>query len=63
MVKLVAATPLKATCVAPIKLLPVIVTGVPTGPRAGVKVAMNGGGATLLITKKLSGIAPSMLLK
>src|SRR5438067_6000250 len=35
-VKLVAATPLNSTAVAPVKLVPVIVTTVPTGPKVGV---------------------------
>ena len=35
--KLVAAVPPKRTAVAPLKLVPVIVTEAPTGPDAGVK--------------------------
>src|SRR5256885_7940980 len=35
-VKLVAATPLNSTAVAPVKVVPVIVTTVPTGPKVGV---------------------------
>ena len=41
-VKLVAATPLKFTLVAPVKLVPVIVTIVPLGPLMGVKLVMVG---------------------
>jgi len=40
----VALTPLNATAVAPVKLVPLIVTPVPTGPLAGVKPAMVGTG-------------------
>jgi len=39
----VAATPLKATAVAPVKLVPVRVTLVPTGPLVGAKLVMVGG--------------------
>ena len=45
--KVVAFVPLKATLVAPVKLVPVIVTDVPTGPLVGVKeltVGAAGGG-------------------
>lgn len=37
-----AATPLNATCVMLLKLLPVIVTGVPTGPLLGLKDVIDG---------------------
>jgi hypothetical protein len=40
----VAPDPLKATAVAPVKFVPEIVTLVPTGPLAGEKLAMVGGG-------------------
>jgi hypothetical protein len=38
----VAATPPKLTAVAPVKFVPVIVTTVPAGPLAGVKLATTG---------------------
>jgi len=40
----VALTPLKLTLVVPMKLVPVMVTEVPTGPDVGVKLEMMGGG-------------------
>ena len=45
----VALAPLNATTVAPVKLVPLMVTLVPTGPLAGVKPVIVGG----LITVKL----------
>src|SRR2546427_8916971 len=45
----VALAPLKATTVVPVKLVPLMVTLVPTGPLAGVKLVIVGG----LITVKL----------
>jgi len=41
-VKLQAFTPLNLTAVAPVKFVPLIVTLVPTGPFAGVKLAIVG---------------------
>jgi hypothetical protein len=41
-VKVVAETPLNLTDVAPVKLLPVIDTIVPTGPEVGVKLVIVG---------------------
>jgi hypothetical protein len=38
-----ALVPLNRTAVAPVKLVPLIVTLVPTGPLAGVKLAIVGG--------------------
>jgi hypothetical protein len=46
-VNVVAATPLKATAEAPDKLVPEIVTTVPAGPFAGVKLEITGGGITV----------------
>jgi len=43
----VALTPLNATAEAPVKFVPLIVTLVPTGPLAGVKLAIVGGLTTL----------------
>ena len=45
--KLVAPTPLNTTAVAPVKFVPVIVTPVPAGPLAGVKLAIVGAGITV----------------
>ena len=45
--KLQAFTPLNLTAVAPVKFVPLIVTLVPTGPLAGVKLAIVGGGMTV----------------
>ena len=44
-----ALTPLNVTPVAPVKLVPLIVTLVPVGPLAGVKLVIVGG----LVTVKL----------
>lgn len=41
-VKLVAFTPPKVTFFVPVKLVPVIVTGVPTGPLVGLKLRIAG---------------------
>ena len=41
-VKVVAFTPLNVTLVVPVKLVPVIVTGVPTGPLVGLKLRIAG---------------------
>src|SRR6266571_3373018 len=49
-VKLATAVPLKATAVAPLKLFPLIVTVVPTGPLIGLKELIVGGEA---VTVKL----------
>jgi len=43
----VAPTPLNATAVAPVKLVPLIVTAVPTGPDVGEKLAIAGGLTTV----------------
>ena len=45
----VALAPLNVTAVAPVKLVPLMVTLLPTGPLAGVKLVTVGG----LITVKL----------
>ena len=42
-----ALTPLNLTAVAPVKFVPVIVTLVPTGPLAGVKLVIVGAGMTV----------------
>jgi hypothetical protein len=41
-VKLAALTPPKATLVAPVKISPVMITLVPTGPRVGEKLEIAG---------------------
>jgi hypothetical protein len=48
----VAVAPAKLTFVVAVKLVPIMVTGVPTGPLAGVKLVIVGGGG---ITVKLVG--------
>ena len=45
--KLVALVPLNCTAVAPVKLVPVIVTVLPTGPLVGLKLVIVGGGTTM----------------
>ena len=45
--KLVALVPLNCTAVAPVKLVPLIVTVVPTGPLVGVKLVIVGGLSTV----------------
>ena len=44
--KLAALTPLNRTAVAPVKFEPLIVTLVPTGPLAGVKLVIVGAAMT-----------------
>jgi hypothetical protein len=44
----VAAVPLTFTAVAPVKFVPLIVTTVPAGPLAGVKLAIVGATTKLL---------------
>src|SRR6185295_7119745 len=53
-VKLAALTPLNRTAVAPVKFVPLIVTPVPTGPLAGVKLVIVGAGVTV----KLAALTP-----
>ena len=43
----VAAVPLNATAVAPVKFVPLIVTLVPTGPLVGAKLVMVGAAMTV----------------
>ena len=45
--KTVAAVPLNLTAVAPVRLAPVMVTEVPTGPEDGVKLVIVGAGITV----------------
>jgi len=51
----VALVPLNLTAVAPVKLVPVMLTDVPTGPLRGVKPVIVGPGA---VTVKLAALAP-----
>ena len=44
----VAAVPLKVTLVAPVKLVPVMVTEVPVGPEVGVNEEIVGAGAVVV---------------
>ena len=48
-----AVVPLKATLVAPVKLIPVIVTLVPIGPDVGVKLVMTGAALEVEYSKKI----------
>ena len=57
--KLVAATPPKVTFVVPVKLLPVIVTAVPTGPLVGLKPVMEG---TTVNAPALVATPPSVVM-
>jgi hypothetical protein len=52
----VADLPLNFTAVAPVRLVPVIVTEVPTGPLVGVKVVIVGAG-TVVTAKSLDEVA------
>ena len=45
-----ACTPLNVTTVAPVKFVPLIVTGVPTGPLVGVKLVIVGALTTITLT-------------
>ncbi len=45
-----AALPLNLTTVVPVKLDPVMVTVVPTGPLVGVKLVIVGGGITVKVS-------------
>ena len=56
--KVVAGVPLKAMAVAPVKLLPSIVTLVPTGPDAGLKDVMAGPPATVTSYMRLDAAVP-----
>ena len=61
---LVATTPLKVTCVAPVKFVPEIVTAVPTPPEEGIKPEIAGGGITvneLLLVAVPPGVVTEMV--
>lgn len=58
----VAMTPLKVTCVAPFRLLPVMVTALPTPPLVGEKLVIVGGRfATTVNTDALVAVPPGVL--
>jgi hypothetical protein len=59
-VKLVLA-PLNVTAVAPVKFVPLIVTLVPTGPLAGVKLAIIGALAVTVKLLALVAIPPGVV--
>jgi len=57
-----ALAPLNATCIAPFRLLPLIVTAVPTPPLAGVKLLMVGGAfATTVKLELLVAVPPPVV--
>src|SRR2546425_1133382 len=56
-----ALVPLKVTAVAPVKLVPVIVTLVPTGPLVGVKLVIVGGLATTVNALALVVVPPGVV--
>src|SRR5918996_505023 len=59
----VALTVLKVTAVAPAKLVPVIVTTVPTGPLAGVKLVMVGRGVVTVKLVLLVAVPPGVVTR
>ena len=61
--KLVALVPLNVTAVAPVKLLPVIVTLVPTGPLAGVKLVIVGALAVTVNAVALVAVPPGVVTR
>jgi hypothetical protein len=61
-VKLDAATPLKATPVAPVKPLPLIVTVVPTVPLVGEKPEIAGAGCAVTVNAFALAPAPALVV-
>lgn len=59
-VNALAETPLNVTAVAPVKLVPVIVTLVPTGPLVGLKLVMVGGEYTVKVPEAVYVVVPSL---
>ena len=57
-VYVVAEAPLKATLVAPVKLVPISVTDVPAAPEVGEKFVIVGGDAGGVPTVKLDALVP-----
>ena len=56
-----ALTPLNRTAVAPVKLVPLIVTLVPTGPLVGVKLVIVGGPAVTVKALALVAVPPEVV--
>ena len=56
-----APVPLKATAVAPVKFVPLIVTLVPTGPLAGVKLVIVGPLAVTVNALALVAVPPAVV--
>ena len=57
----VAAAPLNVTAVAPVKFVPLIVTLVPTGPLAGVKLEIVGALAATVKLLALLAVPPGVV--
>jgi len=57
----VAVTPLNRTAVAPVKLVPLTVTLVPTGPLVGAKLVMVGGLAVTVKALLLVAVPPGVV--
>ena len=60
-VKSAPLTPLNVTAVAPVKVVPVIVTLVPTGPLVGVKLAIVGALAVTVKLLELVAVPPGVV--
>ena len=58
----IAPLPLNVTAVAPVKLLPLIVTLAPTGPLVGVKVVIVGAGMTVKLVA-LAAVPPGVVTR
>ena len=57
----VAALPLNATALAPVKFVPLIVTLVPTGPLAGAKLVIVGALALTVKLVELVAVPPGVV--
>jgi len=60
-VKIVAAVPLKATAVMPVKLVPIRVTGVPTWPVVGAKLEIVGAGGITVNVEADVAVPPGVV--
>src|SRR5207253_401693 len=60
-VKLTALVPLNVTAVAPVKLVPLIVTLLPTGPLVGVKLVIVGAGTVTVNELLLVAVPPGVV--
>ena len=60
-VKLTALVPLNVTAVAPVKFVPLIVTLLPTGPLAGVKLVIVGALAVTVKLLELVAVPPGVV--